>query len=157
MTDTASPGWQLDDQQAWDLAEQVSTLQARLNELLERERVRELELAALRKDVEVKAAYNTMLERAAGENRELIDWLRSRLDDVQGVLEPEHERSAQLERSLDAAARELQLERQRISYRLAQRVIVPVARRPRLFALARRLGRLALRSSSGDARPPAPR
>jgi regulator of replication initiation timing len=98
--------------QLWEARERLSELEARLAEQVERERILELEVAALRRDLSVKVAYADALERSADEQRASVAWLQERFDD-------ERRRAEQLSKELTA-------ERARISYRMINRLITLV-------------------------------
>lgn len=93
--------------------EELADLRQRLAEQIERERILELELAAARKDLQVKNTYADALERAADERRRHLDWLQTHFDE-------ERERA-------DRLAAELAAERSRLYYRALQ----PLLRRVR--------------------------
>jgi regulator of replication initiation timing len=97
------------DRRLWEAREEIAELRARLAEQLERERILELEIAAVRKDLEVKVAYSEALDKAAEERQNHTYWLQSHFD-------------AERKRADDATA-ELEAERSRIYYRLAQPVV----------------------------------
>jgi hypothetical protein len=100
----------------WELMERVAELEARLAEREERDRIRELEIAALRHELELRFAYNSSLERALEEQRNINEIIR--------LLE-----RAETERSrADEAEQLLAAERARISYRLVNRFAVSTRR-----------------------------
>jgi hypothetical protein len=102
----------------WELMERVAELEAKLAEREERDRIRELEISALRHELELRFAYNTSLERALEEQRNL--------NGITHLLETERSR-AEIERSrADGAEHLLAAERARISYRLVNWVAVSV-------------------------------
>jgi hypothetical protein len=102
----------------WELMERVAELEAVLAERDERDRIRELEISALRHELELRLAYSSSLERALEEQRTL--------NEITRLLESERSRA-------DVAEHVLAAERARISYRLVNRVAVSVRQ------LARRL------------------
>ncbi len=97
------------DRRLWEARQEVAELKARLAEELERERILELEIAAVRKDLEVKIAYAEALEEAAEERKGYMAWLQRHVD-------------VERNRADDAAA-ELAAERARILYRVSQPLI----------------------------------
>jgi hypothetical protein len=105
------------DRRLWEAREEITELKGRLAEQLERERILELEIAAVRRDLKVKQEYAAALERSTEERQVYIDWLQTHFD---------------IERArADAVADELRAERSRISYRLSQPLIVLLkGRRP---------------------------
>jgi hypothetical protein len=105
----AAPASELGARQLWETEERVAELEALQAEQLERERVLEVEIAALRRDVDVKVAYATALEEAAEERQSYVLWLQSHFDE-------ERRRAAELSAELSA-------ERARLSYR-AVRLLV---------------------------------
>lgn len=152
MADTADqrrPPASLETQRAmrqtWEQRERIAELEASLAEHVERERIWELELAAMRKDLEVKSAYNTMLERNAMDQRKTIEWLQSRAENADSHLAVDRRRVEALEADLLAVRRELALERARLSYRLVQPVVRAAARTRMLSLLSRRLRRRPMR------------
>jgi hypothetical protein len=64
----------------WELSERQVELERAVSESTEREHVRQLELAAALRDVAVKSAQNAMLEDAAVERQQLVEWLQQLLD-----------------------------------------------------------------------------
>jgi hypothetical protein len=98
-------------QEKWELMERVAELETKLAGREERDRIRELELAALRHELELRFAYNSSLERALEEQR---------------MFATERARAERAEQALAA-------ERARISYRLVSRVTEPLGQ------IARRL------------------
>jgi hypothetical protein len=112
------------------LEEELAELNLRLTERIERERVITLELAASRQDLEVKGAYNLMLESAALERQQHVSWLQGLVDQLsQERAVATAELAAGLERLRSAELRvselstELAAERARVSYRISQRLI----------------------------------
>jgi len=107
----------LEARQLWEAEERIAELEGRLAEGVERQRVLEVELAALRSDLLVKVAYSAALEQAATERQGHIHWLQSHFDAEKQYA--------------GALAAELAAERGRISYRVIQRLIPLVrVRRP---------------------------
>lgn len=121
----------------WELEESVAELTARAAESVERERVQTLEIAALRRDLDVKAAYNVMLERASLERKEHVAWLEATLDEERRTRELATQRAEQAERALQRVHQELCAERARRSYRLMQAMIARLASRPILSRIVR--------------------
>jgi hypothetical protein len=105
------------DHPNWEAADRIAELEAICAEQIERERVREVEIAALRRDIDVKVAYAAALEKAADERHDYVTWLQSRYEEAS-------KRATELEAELTA-------ERARVSYRVAQRVISALGRSPR--------------------------
>jgi len=143
----------------YDLREHISELEVTVAERLERERVLTLELAAARRDLEVKAAYNVMLESAALERRQSIEWLQGRVEQLSHELaHAVAENAGHTQQAAAATARvgeltaELAAERARLSYRLAQRVVARVGYHPRLTGTARRLYRATRHHGAPPAR-----
>jgi hypothetical protein len=95
----------------WELMERVAELEAVLAERDERDRIRELEISALRHELELRLAYSSSLEQALEEQRTL--------NEITRLLESERSRA-------DVAEHVLAAERARISYRLVNRVAVSV-------------------------------
>src|SRR5262245_51401162 len=59
----------------WELRERVAELESELEERIERERIRELELASQRRELEVRFAYNAALEQRVVERVQEVDWM----------------------------------------------------------------------------------
>jgi hypothetical protein len=97
------------DRRLWEAEEEIVELRSRLAEQTERERILELEIGAVRKDLEVKVTYAEALERAADERQGYVAWLQ-------------HHYDAERQRA-DQASAELQAERSRLFYRAAQPLI----------------------------------
>jgi hypothetical protein len=95
----------------WELMERVAELEAVLAERDGRDQIRELEISALRHELELRLAYSSSLERALEEQRNL--------NEITRLLETERSRA-------DVAEHVLAAERARISYRLVNRVAVSV-------------------------------
>lgn len=109
------PDW-ADEQDLVAARQEIAELRMRLAEEIERERILELEIAAVRKDIEVKQTYATALEETAEERKAYTQWLQAHFD---------------LERSrAEAAEAELAAERSRLYYRLLRPVIRTVRRHP---------------------------
>jgi len=151
----------------WELRERVEELEAELAERLERERIRELELVSQRHELEVRFAYNAMLEERVVDHANQIGLLhghinaaaehyateRQRVDAefhaLAAELAAEREHLAQarrtieeVERERDGTQNELAAERSRLSYRMVQRVTSRVKKHRYLSALLRRTARL---------------
>lgn len=110
----ATPQSRLEIQTLSEAEQRIAELDAQYAEQLERERVLEVENAALRRDVAVKVAYATALEQAAEERQTHIIWLQAHFD---------------LERlRAERLSTELAAERARLSYRVARRAIAIVGR-----------------------------
>jgi hypothetical protein len=93
--------------------ERITELETTLAERQERDSIRELEIAALRHELELRFAYNSSLEKALDEERNL-----SR---VTLMFETERVRADQAERILAA-------ERARLSYRVVNRLVMLLRR-----------------------------
>jgi hypothetical protein len=102
-----------DSREKWELLERIADLETELAERMERDHIRELEIAALRHELELRFAYNSSLEKALEEERNL-----NRITDL---FEVERSRADQAEQLLAA-------ERARISYRIANRFLSPIGR-----------------------------
>jgi hypothetical protein len=98
--------------------ERIADLETKLAEREERDRIRELEITALRHELELRFAYNGALEEALEEQRNI--------NRITALFESERNRADQAEQLLDA-------ERTRISYRIVNKFLAPVGQ------LARRL------------------
>lgn len=107
------PMGEADARRLWAVEEELAELRMRLAEQLERERILELELAAARKDLQVKVTYADALDKAAEERNRHVEWLQAHFDE-------ERERA-------DRLTAELAAERSRIYYRILQ----PLLRRVR--------------------------
>jgi hypothetical protein len=116
------PDAQWDARRLWEAQERLAEVEVQLAESLERDRIRALELAALRRDLDVKGAYNDMLERAAGVRDHDLARIQAQLD---------ADRPAAA--AIEQLKAELAAERARLSYRVAQRCI-PVVLRHRVMA-----------------------
>jgi chromosome segregation ATPase len=151
----------------WELRERVGALQAELSESTERERIRELEFAAQRQELEIRFAYNATLEHRVLEHQHQIESVQSKLeqeserfaaererltDEIARAAEDlatERERVAEHQRAVDwfqrdceAVRLELNAERQRLSYRAVQRVTSWVGRHRVLSGVLRRAARV---------------
>jgi hypothetical protein len=158
----------------WELSERVTDLEAQLAEQLERERIRELEIISLRRELEVRFAYNSMLEHNALERQKEIDWLKHRVEHDAQVLANERVRAAeehrlaaeereraaeelaaQCGRTLEAhdaweqAQKTLAAERNRLSYRMSNRAVSWLTGHGVLFAVVRRAGGTRSRTPAG--------
>ncbi|MDA8046101.1 MAG: hypothetical protein M0Z30_12830 [Actinomycetota bacterium] len=98
-----------EDRRLWEAQQEVSELRSRLAEEIERERILELEIGAVRKDLEVKVTYARALEEAAEERKAHLAWLQVHFD-------RERDRA-------DRAEAELAAERSRLYYRIFQPVL----------------------------------
>ena len=151
----------------WELRERVGEMQAELAERIERERIRELELASQRHELEIRFAYNATLEQRVLEHQQQIAWLHGHLEhesqrfaaELQRLAEEieraaealavERERVAEHQRAVDWFQRErdlvrseLEAERRRMSYRAVQRVATWVRKHRVLSGLLRRSARV---------------
>ena len=151
----------------WELGERVAELETELSERIERERIRELELASQRHELEVRFAYNAMLEERVLDHQQQIEFLHRHIDAesqrfnderqrgaAELTAEREHVAAAQrevaeirlemeaVERSRDDVQRELDAERRRFSYRVVQRVATRLKKHRLLSAVLRRASRV---------------
>ena len=101
----------------WEARERVAELEGLLAEHVERERVLEVEIAAMRRDLDVKVAYCDVLEATADERGRYLEWLQEHYD-------------IESTRALEVTA-QLTAERSRLSYRVTQRVVGVLRRVPR--------------------------
>jgi hypothetical protein len=97
--------------ESWGLMERIADLETQLAEREERDRIRELEITALRHELELRFAYNGALEEALEEQRNI--------NRITALFESERIRADQAEQLLAA-------ERTRISYRIVNRVLSPM-------------------------------
>lgn len=98
-----------DDRRLWEAKEEIEELRGRLAAQLERERILEIEVAALRKDLEVKIAYSDAQVDANETLERHLGWLQEHYD-----IEAERAR---------CLSEELAAERARIYYRLLNPVL----------------------------------
>jgi hypothetical protein len=122
-----------------DLHELVDQLQTQRDALVHRERIHELEIVAQRRELELRFVFEATLEERLRECQQQIEVLHTRTEtDMQRrfaiELAAERDRTAEAQRERDEIRRELGAERQRISYRTVQRVVVPVTRGRVFFA-----------------------
>lgn len=115
----------------WELAERVSELEARLEEAMRSAALREIELDSLRHELELRMAYNGHLEDLASERQKQIDWFRRHAGPIASVVELND----------DDVRTQLLAERQRISYRIVQRL----SRSGKVLRIVRFVGRKAAR------------
>jgi len=115
----------------WELAERVSELEARLEESNRSAALREIELQSLRHELELRMAYNSHLEDLASERQKQIDWFRRHAGPIASVVELND----------DDVRTQLLAERQRISYRLVQRL----SRSRKVLNVGRFVGRKVVR------------
>lgn len=99
--------------------------------------VRDLELQAMRRDLDLQHEYTRHLERASDERQAHVLWLQSALDEERTLRVEAALRLEDVERRLATTAAELAAERSRTSYLVAQRLIALVSRRRVLTALLR--------------------
>src|SRR5579859_6214788 len=78
----------------WDLRERVEELESELKERVERDRIRELELVSQRHELEVRFAYNAMLEERVLDHANQIAWLHKHADGEPERFGVEHRRIA---------------------------------------------------------------
>jgi hypothetical protein len=145
---------------AWDLRERVAELETELDQRIERDRIRELELASQRRELEVRFAYNAALEQRVLEHKQELDWMHQQFAaQAQGIaseqeraageiaaererVSAEHERAERLERERDAVLWELAAERGRVSYQLVQRVAARARKHRVVYVTLRRTARV---------------
>ena len=164
---TAEPAGSDLTRRDWELRERVGELQAELSERIERERIRELELASQRHELEIRFAYNATLEQRVLEHQQQIAWLQSHLEHEAQRFAGEHQRLVEeIERSAEALAferervaehqravdwfqherdyvrEELAAERRRVSYRVVQRAANWLRKHRVLSAVLRRAARV---------------
>jgi hypothetical protein len=130
-----------------ELRELADSLQSQQNELVERERIHELEIVAQRRELEVRFAFEATLEERLLDYQREIERLHAQVEmEVQrrfaAELLAESARVAQAQRERDDVRRELDAERRRISYRAVQRAVVPITKGRAVFAKLRRTGRV---------------
>jgi hypothetical protein len=97
----------------WELMERVVDLETKLAEREERDRIRELEIVALRHELELRFAYNESLEVALDEERNR--------NQITRLFEGERRRA-------DGAEQLLAAERARISYKIVNPLVSPIGR-----------------------------
>ncbi len=131
-------GPQTTARQIWDLEEQIAELSRQVAEAVERERLHTLESLALKRDLEVKSAYNLMLERSAVDRQQHIEWLQSSLDSERAARTEALSRAEEAQLRARRAEEELSAERSRASFILTQRMIAWLTRRRLLFRVAQR-------------------
>jgi hypothetical protein len=124
----------------------VDELQAQRDLRIQRERIHELEIAAQRRELDVRFAFEATLEQRLLEYQRQIESLHAHVDiEVQrrfaAELCAEREHVAEARRQRDDIVRELDAERRRISYRTVQRVVIPVTKGRAFFAMLRRTAR----------------
>lgn len=131
MTPSPQPGDPLGEQpmtrREWELAERVVELEGRLGEVSHSETMREIEVQAIRHELDLQMAYNRHLEQLLSERQLQIDWFRIHAGPLSSVAVMDEE----------DARLQLLAERQRISYRFVQRI----SRFRRLVSIAGRIGR----------------
>ena len=144
----------------WDLRERVAELEAELDKRVERDRIRELELASLRRELEVRFAYNAALEQRVLEHKQELDWMHQQFAlQAQGFaaeqeraaaelaaarerVEEQQRRAEALQHEVDGVRAELEAERGRVSYRLVQRITTRVRKHRVVFVTLRRTARV---------------
>jgi hypothetical protein len=153
---------------AWTSQERVTELETELDQRIERERIRELELASLRRELEVRFAYNATLEQRMLDHKQQLDWMHEQfalqaqgyaaelervsqqLVEERARIDEQHRHADELAHELEAVRSELAAERARVSYRLVQRLTRRTQNHRVVFVTLRRTAR----SLSGDAAPP---
>lgn len=147
----------------------VAALKAELSECRERERLHEIELAAARRELELRLAYNASLEQDVRDRQQYTEWLNRHIDHVTHVFDAERQQAAERQRaaeeleaerqraaeeleaerqrateyraSLEVAQQTLAAERARVSYRLVQRLVSAASKVRTDFARLRRAPR----------------
>jgi chromosome segregation ATPase len=130
----------------FEARERLEEVDAQLRARLGADRIRELELQAARRDLDVKSAYNTMLERTLTERQGDLEWARQRLDEFQLELNATTARAEHAEIHVASLSAELAAERNRVSSRVVAHWVGRLGSRPLLFRLARRTVRVVNRS-----------
>jgi hypothetical protein len=143
----ARPTRQRDEARAlFEARERLEEVDAQLRARLQADRLRELELQAARRDLDVKSAYNTMLERTLTERQGDLEWARQRLDQFQHELNAATARAEHAEIHVASLSAELAAERNRVSSRVVAHWVGRLGSRPLLFRVARRTVRVVNRS-----------
>jgi hypothetical protein len=152
--------------EVYELSEEAAELRSKLTTRVNSARIHELELASARQDLEVKAAYNVMLERAALERQADIAHLHAHIASLSAIsaqVAPAVERAATSEaglaqeqtraddaerRLLDLTARMLITERELAAFRRRTSTLVAerMAQRFHRHGLLYRFGQRALRA-----------
>jgi len=135
----------------YELQERLAAVEGELAEQIERGRTTGLELSAARRDLEVKEAYNLMLERVAGERQVHIETLQGQLgvtaEEVAAIkkraqvqrrraLKAQRDKQ-RLRRRIDAVTADLEIELSKSSHRVADAVVAQLERHRIVYALAR--------------------
>lgn len=131
----------------FEAREQLEELGAQLRARLEADRVRELELLAARRDLDVKSAYNVMLERSLTERQGDLEWARLRMDRLEHDLRAATNRAEQAEAQAASVGAELAAERNRLSSRAVAHWVAKPGGRRLLFRVARRTVNVVNRSA----------
>jgi hypothetical protein len=154
VTDRAHDAIRTSEASVGDLTLRVCELQGLVDELQaqrdlrsQSERIHELEIASQRRELDVRFAFEATLEQRLLECQQQIESLHAHVDiEVQrrfaAQLSVEREHVLEAQRERDDVRRELDAERQRISYRTAQRVVIPVTKGRAFFAMLRRTARV---------------
>ena len=126
----------------YELRELVDELQA---QLAERERIHELEIVAQRRQLEVRFAFESTLEKRLLEYQHRLEQSYEEVDvqrRIAAELAAEREQVAEAVREREEVVRVLDAERRRISYRAMQSVVVQVKKRRIVFGVVRRAARV---------------
>jgi predicted nucleic acid-binding Zn-ribbon protein len=109
-------------------AQRLADLERERAEWTERQQITELEITALRHELELRMAYNSHLEAMIAAHRERIDFLEAHLGQVTDAFSAEvAAERARADAESEARRRlsdELLAERARLSYRLVARLLV---------------------------------
>ncbi|MGY5885420.1 hypothetical protein [Modestobacter lacusdianchii] len=130
---------------AFEVREELEMVRSELRARIEADRLRELELVAARRDMEVKSAYNVMLERSLTERQEHLDWARNHIDHLDRIAQVDLPaaiaRAEHAESQVAGLVAELAAERGRASSRAVQYWVDRLNRRRILFRIARRVAK----------------
>ena len=123
----------------FETREQLEEVRSQLRFRVEAERMRELELQAARRDIEVKSAYNLMLERSLSDRQVDLEWTRQRIDHLTHELSGMATRAESSELHAARLGAELAAERSRVSSRLVSYWVARLSKRRLVFGVVRRL------------------
>lgn len=136
----------------FEAREELEEVRLELRARVEADRMRELELVAARRDLEVKAAYNVMLERSLTQRQEQLDWTRGHIEHLDRIAQVDLPaalaRAEHAEHRAAALAAELAAERNRASNRAVDYWVTRLGRHRILFGVLRRAVR-GLRGIAG--------
>lgn len=121
----------------FEAREQLEEISAQLRARVQGDRVRDLELQAARRDLDVKSAYNVMLERSIAERHGDLEWARQRIDRFEHDLHAVTVRAQHAEARAASIGAELAAERNRVSSRAVARCVSKLGSRRLLFRFAR--------------------